>query len=630
MNEGESQTVLRIWSPVRKSSTTNRPTRPVFGPGVRLFIRLVGCFAFCTAAMILAGPEVQNYSIWAANGLLLSYLLLAPRRRWFAYISVGLGAQVFGGFLVGHESWSINLALAVLNVAEVLLAALLLRKCSSHLPRFTDRPYLIRFVALAILGAPAIVAALFAVIAKHWVHQSVWTGFREWFVTDALGYAVTTPAFVAIFRTHFRRMMKPQWDWLYLLLVPVTIFAFRQVQLAAFSIIGALLILILLRLGMGWASMATLLVAIMANLHFAHGPLNPASSDEANPIIRIQVFLASILFMLYSVSVLMERHRIAEKKLREIAYLHKLVTENSRDIITIADFKGNRSYVSAAASSLGGWNRDELLDLNSFHQLHPDDLGIAAEAVRAMRNGADGAVIECRVQRKDGVYLWTEASLRTIRNPATHAPVGILNIVRDISERKVAEEKLQAAYRAMEEMAVIDALTGLANRRRFDEYLETEWRRALREQKPLSMVLMDVDLFKLYNDTYGHLRGDKCLKTIADSLLGVIARPADLVARFGGEEFAVILPDTNTEGTATVANDIFESLRLRNLAHSASPFGTVTISAGCATVVPQLGRPASDLIETADRALYTAKHLGRNQVCSGIEPAIAGHMSGAA
>jgi len=480
---------------IHKSSSAIKPTLSALRPGVRLFLRLFGCFVFSTAAVVLAGPALQNNSIWASNGLLLSYLLLTPRRRWFAYTSVGLAAQVFGGFITGGETWQINIALAILNVAEVLLAAFLLRINTTHLPKFTDRSYLIRFSAFAIVGAPAIVGVVFALIAHQWVHHPIFTGFREWFLTDSLGYAVATPAFVAIFRARFRRTpepgtAKPGWSWLCLLfLAPITVFALYQFQLAALSIISSLLILMLLRFGMGWASMAMLLVAVIANLYIVHGPLKlDPSGYGATPILRLQVFLAAILFMLYSVSVVMERNRIAEKK-------------------------------------------------------------------------------------------------------------------------------LQAAYRVMEGMAVIDSLTGLANRRRLDDYLETEWRRAFRERKPLSMVLVDVDLFKLYNDTYGHLRGDECLKIIAGSVREVAARRVDLVCRFGGEEFAVILPNTPAEGAATVANGIFAALRLRNLTHSASPFGAVTVSAGCATVIPEVGQPALDLIELADRALYTAKDRGRNQVC---------------
>jgi len=190
-------------------------------------------------------------------------------------------------------------------------------------------------------------------------------------------------------------------------------------------------------------------------------------------------------------------------------------------------------------------------------------------------------------------------------------------VVRDVSERKKAEQKLQEAYNTVEALAITDALTGLANRRRFDQYLTIEWRRSMRDRQPLSLLMLDVDRFKAYNDTYGHQRGDSCLKQIAESCMDVVSRPGDLVARFGGEEFVVILTNTESEGAMHVANDICEALRSRKLPHSGNQPGIVTISAGCATLIPRFGKHAPDLIEMADRALYRAKHNGRNQVYNG-------------
>jgi diguanylate cyclase (GGDEF)-like protein len=192
----------------------------------------------------------------------------------------------------------------------------------------------------------------------------------------------------------------------------------------------------------------------------------------------------------------------------------------------------------------------------------------------------------------------------------------VLNIVRDISARKDAEQKLQQAYNAVEALAVTDELTGLANRRRFDDYLVNEWRRSLRDGEPLSLLMLDVDKFKAYNDTYGHQRGDSCLKQIAEACMDVVSRPGDLVARFGGEEFVVILPNTKDEGATHVANDICEALRSRRLPHRGNQAGIVTISAGCATLVPSFGKHAPDLVEMADQALYRAKRNGRNRVCT--------------
>jgi diguanylate cyclase (GGDEF)-like protein/PAS domain S-box-containing protein len=318
----------------------------------------------------------------------------------------------------------------------------------------------------------------------------------------------------------------------------------------------------------------------------------------------------------YSVSVVMESRRVIERRLQKIVSRHALVTENSRDVIVLADFHGNRSYVSSAVRDLLGWSPEEVVKQGSFMLIHPDDLPKAEAAVRQLGSGTEGALLESRIQKKSGEYIWVEASLRAVRNPATGAPTGILNMVRDITERKQAEQKLQEAYRAVETLAITDALTGLANRRRFDECLTTEWRRGLRDRKPLALLLIDVDLFKSYNDTYGHVRGDSCLKQIAEAALDVVARPGDLVARFGGEEFAVILPNTGSEGALQVANQICEGLRSRNLPHSSNPLGFLTISVGCAAMVPSLGQHAVNLIELADEALYEAKRRGRNQICT--------------
>jgi diguanylate cyclase (GGDEF)-like protein len=137
----------------------------------------------------------------------------------------------------------------------------------------------------------------------------------------------------------------------------------------------------------------------------------------------------------------------------------------------------------------------------------------------------------------------------------------------------------------------------------------------MRDSKPLSLLMLDVDLFKLYNDTYGHQHGDSCLKQIAEACMDVVSRPGDLVARFGGEEFVVALPNTESEGAMQVADKICESLRSRRLPHTGSPFGIITISIGCATLIPPAEKFAADLIAMADHALYTAKHNGRNQVC---------------
>jgi diguanylate cyclase (GGDEF)-like protein len=219
---------------------------------------------------------------------------------------------------------------------------------------------------------------------------------------------------------------------------------------------------------------------------------------------------------------------------------------------------------------------------------------------------------QCEIPLKDGRTL--ERYSTCLRSEGGQY-LGRVWFFRDISERRQAEKKLQDAYNAVEALAATDALTGLANRRRFDDTLSSEWRRGLRDNTPLSLLMIDADLFKSYNDAYGHPRGDRCLKQVAEAAQNVAARAGDLVARFGGEEFAVILPNTDSNGALRLATEICDAMRARRLPHIDNPFGVVTVSVGCATIMPAFGQHAVNLIELADEALYKAKHHGRNRVC---------------
>jgi diguanylate cyclase (GGDEF)-like protein len=184
--------------------------------------------------------------------------------------------------------------------------------------------------------------------------------------------------------------------------------------------------------------------------------------------------------------------------------------------------------------------------------------------------------------------------------------VAVVETLRDVTDEKRAQV-------ALEQLATRDGLTGLANRRCFDDTLNAEWQRALRQQQPLSLLMVDVDNFKQYNDAYGHLGGDECLQRIATAVSSEM-RANDLVARYGGEEFAVILPNQSLKGAAIVAERIrcrVEQLRLPNLG---SQQHVVTVSIGAATALAAPENDPSQLVATADSALYRAKHMGRNRI----------------
>ena len=199
---------------------------------------------------------------------------------------------------------------------------------------------------------------------------------------------------------------------------------------------------------------------------------------------------------------------------------------------------------------------------------------------------------------------------------------GFAITVRDITTRKQTElelqttnEKLQEANQQLELLSNLDGLTQIANRRRFNDYLLTHWQQHQRQQKTLSLILIDVDYFKAYNDFYGHQNGDDCLTQVAQAIAKVPRRVVDLVARYGGEEFAVILPNTNTEGALIIAESIRQAIANLAIPHSSSLVSDrVTVSLGIASLIPTTNQNLECLINYADEALYLAKKQGRNQV----------------
>ncbi|WP_229482973.1 diguanylate cyclase [Massilia horti] len=180
-----------------------------------------------------------------------------------------------------------------------------------------------------------------------------------------------------------------------------------------------------------------------------------------------------------------------------------------------------------------------------------------------------------------------------------------------------SQEELERANVELRRLAALDGLTGIANRRRFDEVLDGEWMRARRAKKPISLMMCDVDHFKLYNDSLGHQAGDLCLKKVAAVLTGQLKRPADLAARYGGEEFVIVLPDTTLDGALQVAHACRAQLEQLALEHPGAKSGIVTMSVGVASMAPAAHNRPEELVALADKALYAAKEGGRNRVVAG-------------
>ena len=253
---------------------------------------------------------------------------------------------------------------------------------------------------------------------------------------------------------------------------------------------------------------------------------------------------------------------------------------------------------------------------------HPEDRARIRASMRRARVEATTFEDVARVSRPDGEFRYVRIR-GTAGLGSAAMPAMLFGVLVDITDQQRAERALRAAYDRLEALAHVDGLTGISNRRRFDEMLNVEWHAAMREGQALSVVLIDVDHFKSFNDTYGHQAGDDCLCAVAEAIRSTACRPQDVVARYGGEEFVMLLPVTDRGQAAVVAERARAAVEALGKTHTGSRSGVVTISAGVGCVDPlRSGDLAPDqVIADADTMLYRAKEAGRNVVVALVVPA---------
>ncbi len=251
----------------------------------------------------------------------------------------------------------------------------------------------------------------------------------------------------------------------------------------------------------------------------------------------------------------------------------------------------------------------------SYDVVSPVDGGVQLASLRAVKGYPLTAFVA--LSQADVLATWrSDALCSALVASLLSCGIGMFGWLLAAQIRR-AEECLRAANAELQQTAMQDPLTGIGNRRLFDSVLLKEQRRAARTEQPVALLMIDVDHFKAYNDTYGHPAGDLCLQTVANTIARLAQRPADLAARFGGEEFAVLLPETDAQGAAALAERTREAVRQLHLPHCHGVDGVVTVSIGVAVVWPQRAESATgDIVAQADAALYAAKAQGRNRACA--------------
>lgn len=298
------------------------------------------------------------------------------------------------------------------------------------------------------------------------------------------------------------------------------------------------------------------------------------------------------------------------------AGVYKTLLESTRAIPWKIDWASMRfAYIGPQIEALLGWEQGSWLTVDDWvARMHPDDRDYVVNfCVSQSKAGVDHEA-DYRALTKEGDYVWIRDVVHVVRNEAGEVDC-LIGFMFDISDRKRDEEELVRLHKELEQLSLTDGLTGIANRRSFDQRLEAEWNDARRSGKPLSLVVLDLDHFKQYNDTHGHVAGDECLKRVAGVLRGIARRPRDVVARFGGEEFILLLPETDAAAVHALASacvDGIAALRMPNEASSGN--GRVTASFGVGTAVANAHESARAFLQAVDGALYAAKRSGRNRV----------------
>ncbi|MEL0167729.1 MAG: sensor domain-containing diguanylate cyclase [Pseudomonadaceae bacterium] len=306
----------------------------------------------------------------------------------------------------------------------------------------------------------------------------------------------------------------------------------------------------------------------------------------------------------------------------EIAHdsaVYKTLLESTKAIPWKIDWKTMTfAYIGPQIEHLLGWTQASWISADDWaNRMHPEDREwVVNFCISQSQSGTDHEA-DYRALTADGDYVWIRDVVHVVRDDDGEVEA-LIGFMFDISERKKTEEKLITLQRELEELSFKDGLTGAANRRMFDSIMELEWTNARRNKQPLSVILLDIDYFKQYNDHYGHISGDDCLKRVAQALGGAAGRSRDFFARYGGEEFVLVLPETDAKAAESVAERCRSLIFKEQIPHAKSDAGQIlTVSMGIGTILPGQQDDPRAFLDAVDRSLYQAKQQGRNRIVNG-------------
>lgn len=591
-----------------------------------LLMTLVATFLAAWLTLGVFGRSDQLIYLWPLTGLQLGLLLPLWRRDWAAVLArqtAGAVGLILGAAVAGLPP-GIALMIGLINACEVFLCGWIVSPAVANFDDLKERAHVLRF-GIAAIVAPAVMGSIAAIPVAPVTHQSFLHVATTSVLSDALGIAIVMPVVLFLTSGEYRSFKKLRPHLLRTTLtgsafVATAVYTFWQNQNPLLYIVFPLMVIMVLAMGLEGATLSGVVLTIVAttatNLH--HGPFWLAVNASAeHRMVLLQLFLIVSAATALPIGALLDERRREGRAAEEARSIYQTLLQNAEDTIILSSFDGTRRYISPAIKTLTGWTPAEFLAMDRMQTFHPDDRDMARLVMESMAGGKRQHVIRYRIAQKEGGYRWVEAVARAYFDETSDTVLGYVGTIRDISSLKQTEEIWQMEREtltreklAMARLANTDALTVLPNRRAFDDALLRQLSRAA----AVSVMMIDVDFFKAYNDLYGHQAGDDCLRQIAQALQSKVGRGGDVVARLGGEEFGVLLPGADAGGARRVAESMLNAIWELDIPHQSSPIGRITISIGIANWADIREHDTALLIQQADRALYVSKRAGKNQV----------------
>ncbi|MEH3108054.1 MAG: diguanylate cyclase [Sphingomonas fennica] len=607
---------------MRRSFGLERLIAPI---AVALIYYAGAIFAF-TAARSADGSAL----VWACTGFLVGVMLWLPAATRWRVVPGAMAASLIGNLQAGYPVSSAILFTAA-NLGEVWLALTLIgRLCGARLD-LTELRHLYRFCAVALVTAAAGAGVTLAVSSE----QRDWL---LWFATDALGMLVVTP--FTLFALQAASLPRP---WIVrrhaaevaaslTALCALTILCFAQNRFPLLFLPLAALSFLTYRGGLLGATLGMAVIAgvTAAATAMGLGPIPRTASDDILPVLFCQFYIAACFVATMPMAAHAAAARRQARHLVDSERFHRRVVDRATGVLFATDGRGRWTFLNPAWETVTGRSIEDSLGVPALHLIDRRDWRRAVRAVRPLLAGEiQDAEFEARAALGSGDSVWLHVAVRLNPDQGEGAG-GTFGLIRDVTDRVRAEQALaesERRYRLLAEdaqraaaearvQADTDELTGLANRRHFLRRLEREVRHAADGGRPLSLAIFDVDHFKRVNDAYGHLAGDDMLRHIAEAA-GRALRSGDLLARVGGEEFALLMPGAETAHAIAVAARVRAAVADRPAALDHLP--TVTVSVGLAAFAP--GLSPLRLLAQADTALYQAKRTGRDRLCVAEAPA---------